>query len=85
MSFSDELTRARERFHLSKHALAAESGVSYKHIDNLEAGRRPITLPILHKLHRRLKFPERVLLAVANGTCTCLRRASAFLLVLLGL
>ena len=60
----DEVTRARERRKLSKHALAHDTGLSYQHIHNVEVGHRPLTLEVLRKLHKRLRFPQRVLLAL---------------------
>ena len=84
--FSEELIRAREREHLSKRDLAALSGVSYKHIDNMEAGRRPPTLPIVKKLDKYLHFPTRILVRLIrdpdDAQFCLLRRAG---LVLLGL
>lgn len=73
--FSRHLIRAREQQQLSKLQLAAESGVSYKHIANLEADKRPITLDILHKLDKRLHFDTRVLVeAIRAPRCTAPRR-----------
>jgi len=65
--FSQLLIRARQRHCLTKVALAAQCGLSYKHIANLEAGKRPITLDALHRLDKRLHFPNRVMLAIARG------------------
>lgn len=64
VQFSEALTSARVRHKLSRYDLADASGVSYKHIANLEAGKREPSLPIVIKLHTCLRFPPRVLLAL---------------------
>jgi transcriptional regulator with XRE-family HTH domain len=86
--FSDALTQARERARLSKGDLARATGVSYKHIDNMEAGRRPPTLDTVRKLDKRLHFPAKVLLALIRGepvqtTLHMLRRLGVILSVVL--
>jgi transcriptional regulator with XRE-family HTH domain len=81
--FSDVLKDTRERAGLSKAALAAATGVSYKHIANLENRSRPITLDILHKLDSRLHFPLRTLGAIIRTpqhTMHALSKLSAVLL-----
>ena len=62
--FSEALTHARTRHKLSRTDLADASGVSYKHIANLEAGKRRPSIPIVTKLHTCLRFPPRVLLGL---------------------
>ena len=64
MTLGDEVTRARERRKLSKHELAHETGLSYQHVHNVEVGHRPLTLNVFRKLHKRLRFPQRVLRAM---------------------
>lgn len=62
--FSEALTHARTRHKLSRYDLADASGVSYKHIANLETGKREPSIPIVTKLHTCLRFPQRVLLGL---------------------
>ena len=62
--FSEALTHARTRHKLTRYELADETGVSHKHIANLEGGKRPPSLPIVTKLHKRLRFPQHVLLGL---------------------
>jgi transcriptional regulator with XRE-family HTH domain len=62
--FAQALTAARNKSKLTRYDLAGLSGVSYKHIANLEAGKRPPSLPVVTKLHGCLRFPQRVLLGL---------------------
>lgn len=69
-----DLTRLREQRKLSKHDLAHQTGLSYQHIDNLEQGRKPITLAVLRKLDAVLHLPAHVIVAFVRGG-PCLVRA----------
>lgn len=84
--FGAEITHARERRKLTKQDLAHATGLSYQHIHNVEVGHRPLTLDVFRKLHKRLKFPQRVLAAFLRGDpeggSGPLTRASLVLLLL---
>ena len=58
-----EITRRRRELGLKKPAFAPEVGISYAHLDNIENGRMPPSIELVHRLANRFSCKAEDLLA----------------------